>query len=182
MRATKAQKAFCSQADQYKASKEVADSELRKLKKPATSDAQAEMYSAMTGLKVEAVETGLSIVNTLVLELGANILLLFSDAVPWRQKVPVELERPPDADAAEIEARVRAQIEAEEAEKTKVTKRIRARVNRRARKVVKKEEEKKKKAPGRKAKTSTKRQTRKRQPAAPPTGDNVVTLKARYGR
>jgi hypothetical protein len=119
IRATKAQKSFCAQADRYKASKEAADDELRTLKKPATSDAQADIFSALTGMKVETVQTGLSAANTLVLEFGSNFLLLLAGIVPWRQDRPVEPIASPIED---IEAQLRATIEAERIAKAEAAK------------------------------------------------------------
>jgi hypothetical protein len=123
IRATKAQKTFCVQADRYKASKEAADGELRTLRKPATSDAQADIFSALTGMKVEAVQTGLSAANTLVLEFGSNFLLLLAGIVPWRQHRPVEpLLTPAENPVVDIEAQIRAAIEAEQVAKAEAAK------------------------------------------------------------
>jgi hypothetical protein len=164
IRATKAQKVFCSQADKYKASKEAADSELRTLKRPAASDAQADIFSALTGMKVEAVQTGLSAANTLVLEFGSDFLLLLAGIVPWRQHRPVEQPPPAENPVVEIEAQIRAAIEAEQIAKAAAAKVEAKRAKSREYKV----RAKAKKEIGAKAKTPKRRRRKEKPPSTKP--------------
>jgi hypothetical protein len=120
-------------------------------------------FAALTGMKVEAVQTGLSAANTLVLEFGSNFLLLLAGIVPWRQHRPVEPPPPAENPVVEIEAQIRAAIEVEQIAKAEAAKAEAKRAKSREYKVrakAKKEIEAKAKIP--------KRRRRKRKPPKPP--------------
>jgi hypothetical protein len=61
--------------DRFRTSIESAETTLAK-GRPGASDAQADLLSMLTGVKVETVESVLPIANTVILEFAANLLLL----------------------------------------------------------------------------------------------------------
>jgi hypothetical protein len=86
------------EVDRFRTSIESAETTLAK-GRPGASDAQADLLSMLTGLKVETVESVLPIANTIILEFAANLLLLAAattrQPAPSKTVDPVEvMERP----------------------------------------------------------------------------------------